>query len=131
MGVLAVSHVPQGAATARRAVGDDLRRHDIAKAAIDDVMLVVSELVGNAVLHTVAADGRQLRVSWDLEADAVVVRVFDGTAELSLGQPAAPDAPSGRGLTIVAALARNWGVQCDERGKQVWARVPVRHLVTA
>jgi anti-sigma regulatory factor (Ser/Thr protein kinase) len=131
VGVLAVNHVPQSAAVARRAVGDDLTRHGIGKPAVDDVVLVVSELVGNAVLHASATDDQQLRVSWELEADAVVVGVLDGTAELPLSQPATPDAPSGRGLAIVAALARDWGVRCDEQGKQVWARVPVRHLVTA
>ncbi|MDT4911623.1 MAG: hypothetical protein QOC66_751, partial [Pseudonocardiales bacterium] len=31
----------------------------------------------------------------------------------------------GRGLTIVAALAADWGVRRNARGKQVWARVAI------
>jgi anti-sigma regulatory factor (Ser/Thr protein kinase) len=133
VGVLAVSHVPQSAAEARRAVGDDLVRNGVDREAVDDVVLVVSELVGNAVLHAVAASDHELHVRWEIEPDAVVVRVVDGTAEMPMPMtpPAEPDAPSGRGLAIVAALARDWGVQCDEHGKQVWARVPTRHLVSA
>ncbi len=131
MGVLAVSHAPQGAAKARRAVGDDLARKGVDNDAVDDVVLVVSELVGNAVLHAAAATDHELHVKWEVEPDAVVIRVVDGTAEMPMTPPAEPDAPSGRGLAIVAALARDWGVQCDEHGKQVWARVPTRHLVSA
>jgi hypothetical protein len=37
-----------------------------------------------------------------------------------------PRATAGRGLSIVAALADNWGHDTDARGKDVWAEIRSR-----
>jgi anti-sigma regulatory factor (Ser/Thr protein kinase) len=126
VGVLAVAHEPASAALVRRSIADDLSGRGFAEGTIDDVLIAASELVGNAVRHAPPPWKRELEVSWELEPDAVVVRVLDGSAELPMRPPAGVDEPRGRGLAIVAALARDWGVQCNKYGKQVWARVPVR-----
>ncbi len=44
---------------------------------VDEVVLVASELVGNAVRHTVAKDDLGLDVDWTIEAQGVTVRVCD------------------------------------------------------
>jgi anti-sigma regulatory factor (Ser/Thr protein kinase) len=127
LGVLAVRHDPASAALVRRSIADDLSAHDVAPDRIDDVVLVASELVGNAVVHASAGFDDELGVTWDLEPEAVVVRVQDGSDALPRQRSTNQSDTGGRGLAIVAALALDWGVRRTDHGKQVWARVPVTH----
>lgn len=122
---MAVRHDPASAAVVRHSIAADLATRGVADADMADVVLVASELVGNAVLHAVAGAHGDLDVTWEVEPDAVVVRVHDGSDELPQLQRPHIGQANGRGLTIVAALARDWGVRRDARGKQVWARIPV------
>jgi anti-sigma regulatory factor (Ser/Thr protein kinase) len=86
---------------------------------IDDVVLVVSELVTNAVVHGVEPVELQLRS----KDGGVQVRVTD------CGVWRQPDqvvdlCERGRGLTIVKALSWAWGVEkLGRHGKTVWANV--------
>jgi anti-sigma regulatory factor (Ser/Thr protein kinase) len=123
VGALAVRHHATSAALVRHSIADDLVGADVARESIDDVVLVASELVGNAVVHTGVQD--DLDVSWELEPGAVVVRVADPSGVLP--RPRSPDdtVTGGRGLAIVAALASDWGVHRSPAGKQVWARIPI------
>lgn len=87
---------------------------------VDTAMLVVSELVTNAVVH--AATPAELRAEW---ADGVLrLEVLDH-AEASPPDPriASPDDEGGRGLFLVDALSAAWGVEPSESGKVVWAEV--------
>lgn len=89
-----------------------------------DVPLMVSELATNAVLHarspftvTLIRRGCRLRVE-----------VFDDNSRLPTFSLVPPDASSGRGLTLVQALAGAWGVETHvESGKAVWFEVAVSH----
>lgn len=90
---------------------------------IDEVVLVASELVGNAVRHTAAGP---LDVTWDLDPDGVTVRVADASTTLPTLRAPLDSEPGGRGLTIVAAVADDWGAYTLGSGKRVWAHVPVR-----
>lgn len=95
-------------------VVDDERAHD--------VLLVVSELVGNAVRH----GGVPLALDLALDGDVLVVGVSDTSPGLPQQRSAAGEEEGGRGLTIVAALAQDWGVDPgDDVGKRVWARMTV------
>ena len=92
-------------------------------AVTDDVLLVVSELVTNAVRH----GGAGIELALTVLPDRVRVAVSDSGATLPVvapGQPAV-DRPTGRGLLIVAATARDWGVDRGgtRPGKTVWAEV--------
>ncbi|MFF2331079.1 MULTISPECIES: ATP-binding protein [unclassified Streptomyces] len=95
----------------------------------DDVLLCVSELVTNAVLHGVPP-GRGFRIHLYLEpADGVLrIEVHDsGDGEVRPADAgAAPDAEGGRGLLLVAALADRWGVGERNPGKVVWCEFAVR-----
>jgi anti-sigma regulatory factor (Ser/Thr protein kinase) len=87
---------------------------------VDDVVLVIGELLGNAICY----GAPPIRLSLWATAGELCVRVTDhGTGtprRLDLGL----DAVHGRGLTIVAALAGDHGVipLSDGPGKVVWAR---------
>ncbi len=85
-------------------------------------LLVLSELVTNAVLH--GADPIQVLVSWD--DDALLIEVSDGDPDTTKVVPTDPRAgpdPGGRGLRIVSTLARSWGTTKRDDGKSVWAEV--------
>jgi anti-sigma regulatory factor (Ser/Thr protein kinase) len=87
--------------------------------AIDDAVLVTSELAANAVRHT-ASD---FLVEARLDDGALHVAVVDGHP-YQPGSMVAED-ESGRGLLLVAAVSRRWGVERLGTGKVVWAEVPV------
>jgi serine/threonine-protein kinase RsbW len=88
------------------------------------VELVVSELVTNAVVHAGAKaepeGGRLcLTLRWDDGGVAVVVR-DSGARFLPVASRAAGLTEHGRGLLLVAALAKEWGAEPLPRGKRVW-----------
>ena len=83
-----------------------------------DVLAVLTgELVNNAVLHAGTAYTVSVRPHRE---KAVRVEVQDRSDELPKVGQYQPDAISGRGLQIVAALADRWGVHPTPPGKTVW-----------
>jgi two-component sensor histidine kinase len=82
-------------------------------------MLIVSELVSNAIEHARTASVvivRRLTLM-------VHVIVIDGSSAPPLLQPYDVTAPRGRGLQMVDELAARWGWERHSRGKTVWASV--------
>ncbi|MDT7536499.1 MAG: hypothetical protein QOI82_84 [Actinomycetota bacterium] len=87
---------------------------------LDPVLLVVSELVGNAVRHGRPPVDLRLRK----HGRGVRVGVHDEAPTAPTVQRAAQDAESGRGMVLVDAVAAETGVeQIEGDGKVVWARV--------
>lgn len=84
----------------------------------DDIQLVVSELVTNALLHA----RTPLTVALRACGDTVLVEVKDGCPS-GPSQAAAPHLETrGRGIAIVDQLSRDWGVTAaPQGGKSVWA----------
>ncbi|MFG2775980.1 ATP-binding protein [Streptomyces sp. NPDC048350] len=90
---------------------------------VDAAMLLVTELVTNAVQHT---DTSSIICTVSLHSDTVTVSVTDtGTVTHSAPAPAQPDdlKESGRGLLIVSALATDWGTRLTTGTREVWARL--------
>ncbi|MEU5693305.1 ATP-binding protein [Actinosynnema sp. NPDC020468] len=91
----------------------DMDRDDL-----DDVLLVVNELVGNAVDH--AGSTGRLHVTWQ-HGDVLRVEVDDDSAlRLRYGHSRIAET-RGRGLIMVDHVATGWGVHHGTRGKTVWA----------
>ncbi|MDQ1614441.1 MAG: hypothetical protein QOJ60_380 [Actinomycetota bacterium] len=87
---------------------------------VEVIVLLVSELVTNAVRHAHAP----IRLTLMTTADDVRVEVVDGDASrIPVLQETGLDQPGGRGLRLVDALARSWGVSADDAGKCVWFEV--------
>lgn len=82
--------------------------------------LVVSELVGNAVLHGWGSVGLRLRSS----ARGLVIEVDDANPDPPSPVEMEPRGIGGYGMHVVERLAE-WGWHRSGMGKTVWARVPV------
>jgi anti-sigma regulatory factor (Ser/Thr protein kinase) len=84
---------------------------------VDDVELLTSEVVTNAIKHTASGKGGRVRLSVFRTDRTIRVEVADeGGAETT---PRAVDdlyAESGRGLSLVKALAKEWGMERDDEG---------------
>lgn len=116
-----VWRLPDAVMHARRFSARTLRSWDIVDEA-DTVLLVVSELVTNALVHTQGA----LRLDLTLAADRLRVTVSDSSPRA----PAKPvvvdwESTGGRGLFLVEALSAAWGSVPVGGGKQVWSEIVV------
>ncbi|MBU3866357.1 ATP-binding protein [Streptomyces sp. 4503] len=92
------------------------------RAAAEDVLLVVSELVTNACLH--AEGPEELRVSCN--AKVLRLEVVDlGTGTPAPRTPHRAGRPGGHGMFIVQRLCLDWGVvrNVEGSGKTVWAEL--------
>ena len=78
--------------------------------------LLANELVANAIAH---GEG-SISMATEIRSDCVRVVVTDEGTVLPVLQETNPTAESGRGLSIVSALATRWGVDLGGPGKSVW-----------
>jgi len=88
----------------------------------DTAILLISELVTNAVLH---ARTNGLGLALQLEVHRTWLRIEVHDADLREPQPRTPAGleESGLGLVLVDALADRWGVEETPAGKAVWAEL--------
>lgn len=118
-------HTPASVIAARGQISTDLQKAGIVTPAVGDAMLVVSELLTNAILHAKPLPGARVLVAWALRERSVEVAVSDGG---SMTRPRAtrPSLSSigGRGLAIVENLSWRWGVLPSDFGLTVWAVLP-------
>lgn len=125
MSALAFPHAPASATEARHRLVLELAAAGVPPDSIDDAELVLSELVGNAIRHGRPLPGGGLRVEWRVDPFSVRISVVDGgDAAASLtARRVDEDAVSGRGLTIIDAVADEWGAAVHPLGTLVWAEV--------
>lgn len=91
--------------------------------ALDNVMLIVSELVTNSVLHSKSGQGGRITLHI-AEVDGVVHGdVIDAGAESTPRVCRDPDGEGGRGMFLVEQFAQEWGFHDNETGRVVWFKV--------
>jgi len=86
---------------------------------------IVSELASNCALHartdytiTLTADDNEVRIE-----------VRDGSPVVPRQRSYGATSTTGRGLQLVAQMAREWGVTPASTGKAVWVLLPLRSTV--
>jgi anti-sigma regulatory factor (Ser/Thr protein kinase) len=105
--------------TARQRLASVLPEWGVAADDMDDALLVINELVANAVEH--ARTPLTLTVSFT--GTTLLVEVRDESDTEPQLQPIDLQAARGRGLQFVDALALRWSWVADATGKTVWAEI--------
>jgi anti-sigma regulatory factor (Ser/Thr protein kinase) len=81
-----------------------------------EAALLTSELVANAVRHAHS----EVDVRLSRTGSGVRIEVADHDPHPLAPRRPGPDDTDGRGLYLVGALARDWGVRLSPPGKTVW-----------
>jgi anti-sigma regulatory factor (Ser/Thr protein kinase) len=92
-----------------------------AEAAVDDAVLLISELATNALLHARSP----FTIEVTRSADRVRICIVDASPLAPKVRSYGDDATTGRGLQLVQTLSAAWGVQPRRPGKTVWVELLV------
>ncbi len=111
------------AAAARRDAARELSTNGVGSDVLEDALIVVGELVTNAIRHAAT----EFTLALDISAERVRIEVGDRDTRPPVVVAADVDATSGRGLVLVAAAASTWGFETADHdgiaGKTVWAEL--------
>ena len=118
---LQLPHTTDSVRRARRTIAAFLDPSEVPVPIVDDLLLLVSELVTNAVVH--AGSPAVVRLDADVERIKVAVADRDGEKAPAVVEPD-PLSSSGRGVLLVDRLAARWGVEPHREGKVVWFELP-------
>jgi anti-sigma regulatory factor (Ser/Thr protein kinase) len=86
---------------------------------LDDLLLCLSEVLTNAVLH---ASG-PIHVVAGISDETIRVEVSDGSVTAPVHRAMKELSPTGRGLHILDRLATAWGYEVEAHGKTVWFEI--------
>ncbi|MGV9351633.1 ATP-binding protein [Streptomyces spiralis] len=111
---------PDGLSSVRTTLGEQLGKWGVDSVS-DTAALLASELLTNALRHS---GGSALFMALPL-INAVRLEVYDSCTATPHRREAAEDDVSGRGMMLVEALARSWGVDRCPIGKRVWCEIAV------
>lgn len=111
---------PRHVETARRVTATILGEAGVRdRDTISGVQLLVSEIVTNAIVHG-TANSVSFRITCDTAGEALI-EVDDHSPGSPEVREAGPEDEGGRGMRLVAYLARDWG----REGTCTWCTVPV------
>jgi anti-sigma regulatory factor (Ser/Thr protein kinase) len=87
---------------------------------LEDALVLASEMVTNVIRHA----GTPLTLSVEIHRGYVRMTVTDGALPFDVQFGTESDElESGRGIGIIAALSRRWGVGATPIGKSIWAEI--------
>ena len=121
---LALERNVQAPAIARAAISglcEDLR---LGGSLRQTLVLLISEVVSNAVLHSSGPDDAPITVTAMVTADAFRVSVTDAGDGFTPGQRDPARVEGGYGLFLVAKAASRWGVEASSP-TTVWFELPL------
>ncbi|MEO3808531.1 ATP-binding protein [Sphaerisporangium sp. B11E5] len=116
-GVIELSGSPESVSLAREYVKTTIGADH---PAVDDVTLLVSELVTNAVVHSDSHNGGKVTLTVTDGAGRIRGEVRDAGGD-TVPRPCNDMlAEGGRGLLLVDLISTRWGVEDDIAGRVVW-----------
>ncbi|MFD3422417.1 ATP-binding protein [Streptomyces decoyicus] len=87
---------------------------------LDDLGLLISELVTNALRH---GSGEEVDFRLVVTTEVVLLQVGDGSSRRPRVRDAHPEEETGRGMVLVDAFAASWGVSAD--GTTTWCTLTI------
>ncbi|MEU5087324.1 ATP-binding protein [Streptomyces sp. NPDC021356] len=117
---------PAEVGRARKWARSRLARSGIAadESLAETLVLLVSELVTNAVVHTGCPAVLRLSLPGAAVGAATVrLEVADASTCAPLPRRAGDEATNGRGLALVDGLADRWGWSAEGAGKRIWCEL--------
>jgi anti-sigma regulatory factor (Ser/Thr protein kinase) len=130
VGVIELGESPEVATCARRHVAALLGEWDVPFGIQEDMELICSELVANAIEVTASLPPLAAGEPWPVglrllgNQQRIVLEVWDCHPGVPVRQAAPDDQEGGRGLTIVHELANRWGSRrLSAHVKTVWAEL--------
>jgi anti-sigma regulatory factor (Ser/Thr protein kinase) len=108
-------------AAVRHMIGALLNAWGLVVADIDDAVLVIHEILMNALEHAGAEANLELQL---IHADDLLrASISDGSAVHPVIQELNQTADRGRGMQIVTAISERWGAEDHHGGKRVWVQI--------
>lgn len=114
--VVVLPHDHSAAGVGRRVVAEVCAQAGVAEPVTEVAVLLVSELVTNAVVHAHS----QPRLTATPQDGGVYVGVTDDSPDMPVVRGDDGAGVGGRGLLLVAALSTGWGIRSLGLGKEVW-----------
>ncbi|MGH9044553.1 MAG: SpoIIE family protein phosphatase [Acidimicrobiales bacterium] len=109
------------AARARALATSAFAEWGIAEEAHHDAVLILDELVTNAIVHGAPPIAMRVRCA----AHELVIEVSDSLPAPPRKLRPSPQDEHGRGMQLVSLLASRWGTTPTRRGKRVWCTLPL------
>ena len=113
----------RGGIDAGRVAREALAEHSpgLPQSVMEDVSLLVTELVSNAVCHVDGSSSHEVQFAFRSRYDTIRVEVTDiGTGFQKPARPTTGGAHGGWGLFLVDRIATRWGVKPAPAGTCVW-----------
>lgn len=107
--------VPSTPGIARTRLAGFLTIHRASNTVIDDALIVISEMIANAVSHGRPGNDGTIEISWTINGSLLELSVLDAGEGGSL-EPIDfdEDSLSGRGLAIINRVADRWWVDMSQ-----------------
>ena len=118
--VVELTPTPMAAPEARALIGGN---GTLPGSVRDDVLLLVTELVTNAVLHSSAGPDTLVRVELRRGKDMVSVAVSDEGTGFAAEPPLQRNETDGWGLALVDRIADRWAVAQTGSGTRAWFEI--------
>jgi anti-sigma regulatory factor (Ser/Thr protein kinase) len=118
---ISLAPAPSAATKARTEVTERLAER-LGKRALEDVRLLVTELITNALRHGSLSPGDKVSVRASVEGSVVRIEVTDPGEDGEIAPREPGPRGGGYGLYLVEMLAKRWGVE-RHNGTTVWCEL--------